>query len=176
MEKKSDQPSVAISWKALPEPLLALVRLAYLSYPNSLASIYALCSPRGNKIYTVDKHDTVISKNRIIDIGSAPRHPLHQDLLCTGHPIRYLTGSITSGYPNGLYRFITRSSLNIPRDALPRLCHAVRHVADKESQCIRFIDQQGELQFVPLLFIPSVQRLHAFPIGKTSMQRSNDGA
>ena len=74
MEKKSARPPVAISWKAL----LALVLLACLSYPNLLnsqKSIYALCSSEGNKIYTVDKHDTtaqcvVISKDRIVDVGS----------------------------------------------------------------------------------------------------------
>jgi hypothetical protein len=74
MEKKSARPPVAISWKAL----LALVLLACLSYPNLLnshRSIYALCSSEGNKIYTVDKHDTtaqcvVISKDRIVDVGS----------------------------------------------------------------------------------------------------------
>ncbi|KAF8348117.1 amidohydrolase family-domain-containing protein [Amanita rubescens] len=105
MEKKSPQPPVAISWKAL----LALVLLACLSYPNLLdsrRSTYALCSSEGNKIYTVDKHDTtaqciVIRKNRIVDVGSLR--------------------SITShwGY-SSLYRFITRSSLDvryIPRDA-----------------------------------------------------------
>ncbi len=125
MEKKSSQPPAAISWKAL----LALVLLACLSYPNLLdsrRSIYALCSSEGNKIYTVDKHDTtaqcvVIRKNRIVDVGSlrqSPPSPVHRP--SNLNKILH-TGSVTSHWGQSrLYRFITRSSLDvryIPRDA-----------------------------------------------------------
>lgn len=78
MKNMSSQPS-AISWKAS----LALAVLAYLSYPNLLnaqTQTYVLCSSEGNKIYTVDKHDTlaqciVIRKNRIADVGSFRQSP-----------------------------------------------------------------------------------------------------
>ncbi|KAK2467801.1 hypothetical protein APHAL10511_000096 [Amanita phalloides] len=64
----------AISRKAL----VALVLLACISYPSLLdftKKSYALCSSEGNKIYTVDEHNTlaqciVVRNDRIVDVGS----------------------------------------------------------------------------------------------------------